>query len=485
MVPAYSASSFCSHDMSLARDDTYSHGAQQARANAKHNDDRTRPEWQQFSQRAVRGVLWLDTLLDQENSTHLADWLATSPAEVRGLAYGGNLKETRHFTDNDMAALLKALEGNKAVAMLSLSGISISPAGAEALANLLKVNRTLVELNLSGAKIGDQGASCLSAALPFNQTLRSLNLSANRIGKAGANYLSHALRGNHALATLDLSSNNLDCEAARFLSEALKNNKTLVDLRLSCNNIGAQGAERLAEALRINHSLVALDLSENVIGSRPNANARGWEALAENQALATLDLTRNGLRDEDARVLADVLKTNGTLTTLSLAINNIGNDGILALAVALKANATLSKLHLHGNLCSDDRAALLLDALKGNRVLTDLSPPVVDLGNREEGRIQNDVDQASATNHFYRAEFNTELEKNKELAGSLPAASVGFMLASGNYPPHIAEIILGYMVTLPGVGKEDARRTLDSLQRSVMPASSGNSAPGTMPCQMV
>jgi hypothetical protein len=58
-----------------------------------------------------------------------------------------------------------------------------------------------------------------------------------------------------------------------------------------------------------------------------------------------LALSANGLDDDDARHLADMLQMNHTLRTLDLDANRtIGEDGWHALADALRNNRTLTEL---------------------------------------------------------------------------------------------------------------------------------------------
>ena len=146
---------------------------------------------------------------------------------------------------------------------LDLNKISISDAGAIALAQALHHNSTLDMLDLSHNNISDVGAIALAQALHHNSTLKGLSLSRNNISDAGATALAQALHHNSTLEKLYLSNNNISDAGATGLAQALHHNSTLKGLSLSHNNINDIGATDLAQALHHNSTLERLYLHDN------------------------------------------------------------------------------------------------------------------------------------------------------------------------------------------------------------------------------
>jgi len=86
-------------------------------------------------------------------------------------------------------------------------------------------------------------------------------------------------------------------------------------------------------------------------------------ALVENCSLSVLNLQANGLNEEVAVVLGQLLAQNTTLVELNLAANELGHFGGEVLVVALEGNAAcgLTKLCLSGikSLAIDSRIRLV------------------------------------------------------------------------------------------------------------------------------
>jgi Ran GTPase-activating protein (RanGAP) involved in mRNA processing and transport len=103
------------------------------------------------------------------------------------------------------------------------------------------------------------------------------------------------------------------------------------------------------------------------------------QALTENitltsrNALTSLNLNKNGIRDESATALAELIKKSTTLTSLSLNHNDIGNKGATIIFNALKENTTLTSLNFYGNDIDEEGIFILAEALKENSALTSLS----------------------------------------------------------------------------------------------------------------
>ena len=139
---------------------------------------------------------------------------------------------------------------------LDLNKISISDAGAIALAQALHHNSTLEKLYLNNTNISDVGATDLAQALHHNSTLKGLYLYHNNISDVGATDLAQALHHNSTLKELDLSKNNISNVGATDLAQALHHNSTLERLELHGNDgIGEEGTRQLVQALTVNTSI--------------------------------------------------------------------------------------------------------------------------------------------------------------------------------------------------------------------------------------
>ena len=131
------------------------------------------------------------------------------------------------------------------------------------------------------SKIGTEQAHNLVAILKEHPTLKSLcgnmgnetelNMSGKGIGPVGAIMLAPEIVANGALVKLVLKDNRLaQKEAGKALGEMLASNTSLKVLDLSDNyGVGARDgpgfAQELAVGLRANGALASLDLSQNGI----------------------------------------------------------------------------------------------------------------------------------------------------------------------------------------------------------------------------
>ncbi len=164
----------------------------------------------------------------------------------------------------------------------------------------------------------------------------------------------------------------------KILSRLEKNDKSLTKLNLWGNGIGDQGAKAIADVLETNTTLTKLDLWGNGIGDE------GAQAIADvletNTTLTKLDLTDIQIGAEGAQAIVGVLKTNTTLNELHLGDNSIGDEGAKKLADILETNTTLTKLNFQFNKIGDEGAKAIADVLETNTTLTKLH-----LGNNQIG----------------------------------------------------------------------------------------------------
>jgi hypothetical protein len=235
---------------------------------------------------------------------------------------------------------------------------------------ILRHSRHFRRLDLSGFGLDTAKAAQVAAALTasvagvagFCRGFETLDLSRNPLGLDGALIAAGLLQHSRTLATLDLAETNLTTNGAQSaqapgsygtqvavthdsgitcLTEALKANKNVTCLRLRRNCLQADAAAIIGKALSQFPALQTLDLSSCSICEHTNANRlatqkqlthrlldlRGLTAitfslLTSTTRLLDLDLSRNDLRDEGARLLGQVLQRS-RLRSLTLSGNNL------------------------------------------------------------------------------------------------------------------------------------------------------------------
>lgn len=132
-------------------------------------------------------------------------------------------------------------------------------------------------------------------------------------------------------------------------------------LNLSRNDIMKEGAKVLALALEGNDSLEVLDISQCKLGVSGTVTIA--QALQKNKTLKHLNLYRNKVDVDGARALRELLKVNSTLTFLDVGHNRLREKGIMAITDGIIENPTSSLTHLgiRFNFIKDDGFTYLFD----------------------------------------------------------------------------------------------------------------------------
>ncbi|KAL0229119.1 hypothetical protein GEMRC1_013739 [Eukaryota sp. GEM-RC1] len=175
-----------------------------------------------------------------------------------------------------------------------------------------------------------------------------------------------------SIIVVDLTCNLIGSEGTtcRALAEALKVNSRILQIDLSKNSICPEGARMLAEALKINSTIECIFLTENSIGTEGTRSLA--EALKVNSTITHVYLEDNSIGPEGARALAEALKVNSTVAEIYLDENSIGPEGARALAEALKVNSTITHISLFANSIGPEGARAFAEALKVNSTTTDI-----------------------------------------------------------------------------------------------------------------
>ncbi|XVF02377.1 hypothetical protein REPUB_Repub04eG0170300 [Reevesia pubescens] len=268
--------------------------------------------------------------------------------------------------DEGAKAIAELLKNNSNLRVLELNNNMIDYSGFTSLAGALLENNNIRNLHLNGNYGGALGANALAKGLEGNKSLRELHLHGNSIGDEGVRSLMSGLSSHKGKITLlDLGNNSITAKGAFHVAEYIKRSKSLLWVNLYMNDIGDEGAEKIADALKENRTITTIDLGGN------NIRAKGVgviaEALKDNTVITNLELGYNPIGPDGAKALSEVLKFHGNVKTLKLG----WCQGAACLARSLKVvNEALTSLDLGFNEIRDDGAFAIAQAFKANEDVT-------------------------------------------------------------------------------------------------------------------
>jgi len=167
--------------------------------------------------------------------------------------------------------ILGQLQENISPAFISTCGIELGAVRLRLLAKALENNYSCTSIDLSRKRLSDQDGVALGAMLQKNQFLQKLELEGNNLGIKTAKAMADALKINRTLRCLNLDGNNLtqsgnEQSGVISLAEALAENNILRVLLLSKNHITGQCGDLFCSAMESNKTLTLLDLSGNELG---------------------------------------------------------------------------------------------------------------------------------------------------------------------------------------------------------------------------
>ena len=144
--------------------------------------------------------------------------------------------------------------------------------------------------------------------------------------------------------TEDMTGWQLQNSLADKLGDAIVNSKQTVEINLSFNGLGDDECQYLAKAIKDTRTIKRLILENNHI--HPAGAIMLAEALTpgkgqDDPVLEELDLCNNSIGAEGATAVASVLTSNKTLKKINLFWNNIGNEGLQAICANLRKDFPL------------------------------------------------------------------------------------------------------------------------------------------------
>ena len=229
--------------------------------------------------------------------------------------------------------------------VLDLSKVELREADVDAIVDGLKKAQTLESVVFDKCKLDDEGIEKIASALIEGNHLaiKKISLRQNTIGNRGATAIARVCERSTTIEEFDLSENSISTRGAAAVISAFRNNPNpaIHTLNLAQNEIWDMDDGAF---LKTNKTLKVLNLEGNFM------HDEGAEqiamAISENKRtkMEKLYLGWNGIADEGAQALANMMEVNSTLSILGLAENDISNTGARAILSALAVNVSVREI---------------------------------------------------------------------------------------------------------------------------------------------
>lgn len=316
---------------------------------------------QRSNSNSITKLLLRSCSLHAEAIEALSEVLKTNTT-LRHLDLQGNI-----LADRGCIALGQLIKSNNTLRCLRLSAAFVRQPGAIALAEALAENRSLIDLSFKRNNfVGTNGL--LARAVAIHPSLTQLDLGGCNVDQ-DIMEIGEALRLNCPLKVLKLRSNLMTGKTLISIGEALAVNTNLEALNISLSAPSREGLSALSNSLRTNTTLRTLD----VTGVRPNPfpAALFLSGMRENKGLRNLFLCAVDFPESAWRLLQDMLLENRVLQSLYLDyISGFGYFELRQLCVGLRAHPSLTTISMQSNGISDEGAAEIAQVLLANKVLT-------------------------------------------------------------------------------------------------------------------
>ena len=227
-----------------------------------------------------------------------------------------------------------------------------SPVGAIAIANAISANGALVKLLLgaNGFK-GFEAGKALGDAIAVNTVLKELDISggwrdSEKCDTAFAKGFSPGLGTNGAIVKFDISNNDICAEGGKALAEGA------LFLTRSKQKVPASAFESIPPSGKRKGKTATFEGKEVRITKAFKTDTVNieWDEPKAKGALTKLDASHNsmfGYRDKSGiQAWANALKTNSSLLELNLAKNGMDGDDAKIFAVGVSANRALTLLNI-------------------------------------------------------------------------------------------------------------------------------------------
>ena len=181
----------------------------------------------------------------------------------------------------------------------------------------------------------------LSSCLVEDKSIKRLCLSKFGMTIAGANELAKSIQRNTILQSIDISGNCLGDEGMPAISGMLID--TLEEINISKNEISCEGAKILAEKLESNKTLKVLRISENSL-----RDEGVMAILTSSDCLEKLDVSNTDLTETGGQMISKAIQFNKKMIHLDVFHAGLANKSGFHAPIfnALKYNQTLEVLNL-------------------------------------------------------------------------------------------------------------------------------------------
>ncbi|CAG9783962.1 unnamed protein product [Diatraea saccharalis] len=254
--------------------------------------------------------------------------------------------------------------------VISLSYYGLDPYAVRPIALALQYNKSVRRLDLSGNFLNDDACFHLSQMLTTNTVIKELNLSGCRIEPSGILRLGSTLGVNRSLEVLNLSKNCMGEEGGIHFAKQIGDGAGVPRINLSYNELGRLSAFALAEALEYRNKITHLDLSWNNFFHAPSA-VKMFEQLADSDVLEELNLSWNSLEGERIAGAISSLLLIPKLKILNLSNNRLKDEAITLIISKLMKAKKLSTIDFSFNPLSTTDAYAVLEKMLRPRVKVD------------------------------------------------------------------------------------------------------------------
>ena len=275
---------------------------------------------------------------------------------------------TEKLSQINSRAIMSSLQITRKLKVINLENNNVNENAAIELAEHLHYNNILEQLWLRGNELYDKGALVVLRSLHNLSTLLILDLSFNHLSSESADGIAVVISNNFLLQQVWLDGNNLLTRGVVIIASALKTLSSIRVLSLCSNGITDDAAEEICDVITNNVLLVDLCLGNNQLQAM--GVCKITVALRKLLMLKKLDLFNNYITPDAAEELAVTLSNCSNLQQLFLSDNILGTEGTIKIANTLKYIDSLQVLTLGNNNITESAADVLVDVLKNNISLT-------------------------------------------------------------------------------------------------------------------
>ena len=354
------------------------------------------------------------------------------------------LLDSNNITDEAADGLVSVLNNNVLIEVFSVETNKFTTIGTVKVANATKQLHNLTKLAISSDSFTEKAVDAIAGIIVNNKGLKVLWLCGNDLKDEGIITVTCALKELKDLKGLHFTYSNITVRAADNIAEAIANNPLLEHVDLGCNRLGSRGVVKLAGGLKMLRHLKTLGLNDN--GIEEDAAKHIAEVINNNTGLETLDLDNNKLNgvgvknlsksiqrhsnfkhlllgnnditDEAVDDLTSVIINNRSLEVLNIERINCTSVGIISLTNAMKHLHNLTKLDSNFNLISKEAADGIAEVISNNREMETLWLCGNDLKDEGISKVASALKKIHCVKHL-RLAFNNITE---EAAGDIAEA---------------------------------------------------------------